>query len=101
MDRPWTPDLHLRATHDGCRLSLAGVTYGNGATLQEAGNDLLVRLFDLATAVRAGRVRSGLEGARPDQRVFDFLWEVGEIASRGGDIRRRVFEAPAQRPPTP
>ncbi|MGH9250642.1 MAG: hypothetical protein ACRD0W_14120 [Acidimicrobiales bacterium] len=27
----------------------------------------------------------------PDRRVLEFLWELGELANRGGDIRERVF----------
>jgi hypothetical protein len=97
MTEAWTPELRLQARADGCRLSLVGVTYGNGASLQDAGNDLLVRLFDLAVAVRAGGLRLSAETGHPDHRVLDFLWEVGELAARGGDLRQRVFGVPKQR----
>ena len=30
----------------------------------------------------------------PDPRLFEFLWELGEIAARGGDIRPRLFGSP-------
>jgi hypothetical protein len=30
----------------------------------------------------------------PDRRWLDFLWELGEIAARGGDIRQRLFGSP-------
>lgn len=93
----WTPDLQLQPKPDGCRLSLVGVTYGNGRTLQEASNDLLVRLFDLGTAFHAGRYRISGDLGAPDRRVMEFLWEIGEITSRGGDIRERVFGIPRQR----
>lgn len=95
----WTPELRLDTPGGACRLSLVGVTYGNGPTLQEAGNDLLARLFDVALAFRGGSYRVTAEGGRPDHRVMDFLWEVGEIAIHGGDIRERVFgdAAPAPR----
>ncbi len=96
----WTPELRLDTPGGICRLSLVGVTYGNGPTLQEASNDLLARLFDVALAVRAGRYRVTSEGGRPDHRVMDFLWEVGEIAIRGGDIRERVFGDPTPAPQT-
>jgi hypothetical protein len=74
-----------------------GVTYGNGATLQEASNDLLIRLFDLGLAVREGRMRFSSDSGRPDQRVMDYLWEIGDVAARGGDLRDRVFGVPEQR----
>jgi len=95
----WTPELQLHARSGICRLSLVGVTYGNGETLQEASNDLMARLFDLATAYRAGRYRLSSEFGTPQARVLEFLWEVGEIATRGGDIREHVLGIPAQRIP--
>ena len=94
---PWTPELRLQSLGEACRLSLVGVTYGNGATLQEAGNDLLTRLFDLGLAVREGRMRYSSDSGRPDQRVMDYLWEIGDLAARGGDLRDRVFGVPEQR----
>jgi hypothetical protein len=99
MTAEWTPELRLHAKSDRCQLHLVGVTYGNGATMQEASNDLLARLFDLGTATRAGRFRATSELGMPNRQVLDFLWEIGELAARGGDIRRRVFDVPAQRPP--
>jgi hypothetical protein len=83
-----------------CQLHLVGVTYGTGATMPEAGNDLLARLFDLATALRNGRFRATGEFGPPNRQVMDFLREIGELAARGGDIRGRVFDVPAQRPPS-
>jgi hypothetical protein len=87
----WTPPLELDARPDRCRLSLVGVTYGNGATLQEAAGDLLVRLHDLALGLRRGGFRCTGEAGRLDPRVTGFLWEIGELVARGGDIRQRVF----------
>ena len=87
----WTPPLELRARAGKCRLSMAGLTYGNGDTMQEAANDLLVRLYDLALALRHGSLRFTSETGRPDEQVLGFLWELGEIAARGGDLRGRVF----------
>lgn len=100
MSETWTPQLRLESRPDRCRLSLDGVTYGNGATLQEASNDLLARLFDVAMGVRRGGVRLTSETGRPDPRVVGFLWEIGELAARGGDIRARVFGVPTQRAPS-
>ncbi|HEX6870570.1 MAG TPA: hypothetical protein VF163_05680 [Micromonosporaceae bacterium] len=91
MGEAWTPELQLRSGPDHCRLSLAGITQGHGATLQEAANDLLVRVYDLALGLRRSGFRITGETGRPDPRVVTFLWEVGEIAVRGGDIRARVF----------
>jgi hypothetical protein len=96
----WTPELRLHAQAGRCRLHLVGVTYGTGATMQEASNDLLARLFDLGMATYGGRFHATSEFGSPDRRILDFLWEIGELAVRGGDIRARVFDVPAQRRPT-
>jgi hypothetical protein len=98
MFEAWTPELELQAKEGLCRLSLDGVTYGYGVTLQEAGNDLLTRLFDLAIAFRDGKYRGRDEPGAPNALVMAFLSEIGEIAARGGDIRTRVFGGiPVQR----
>ena len=99
MTEAWSPELRLRVKSGRCELQLVGVTYGTGATMQEAGNDLLARLYDLATAVRSGRYRPTSELGLPDLNVMNFLWEIGQIAARGGDIRQRVFDVPGPRPP--
>jgi hypothetical protein len=99
MTGEWTPELRLHENGGRCRLILAGVTYGNGDTLQEAGNDLLARLFDLATGLYSGQTRVNSALGRPDARVLEFLWELGETVAKGGDIRPRVLGIPAQRGP--
>jgi len=88
---PWSPELELDVRADGCRLALVGVTHGSGPTLQEAGNDLLDRLFGISVAVRrsAGR-RPPVRGVhRPE--VWLWLWRTGDVALRGGDLRAHVF----------
>jgi len=92
----WTPELQLHVKNGLCRLTLAGVTYGTGATLQDASNDLMTRLFDLATGYRAGRYRLSTE-LGPQSQIMTFLWEVGDLASKGGDIREYVLGAPGVR----
>jgi hypothetical protein len=91
MSEPWTPPLRLDATGDGCRLVLVGVSHGNGRTMQEAADDLISRLLRLAMAARASGLRSPGELGAPDHRLFEFVWELGERAARGEDIRERVF----------
>lgn len=90
VDAPFAPALTLHEHGGRCWLTLDGITYGAGPTLQDASNDLLVRLFDLAMGVRRGYPVSG-ETGRSDPRVAAYLWELGEIAVRGGDLRSRVF----------
>jgi hypothetical protein len=89
----------MRAEDGRCRLSLIGVVSGDGETLQEASNDLLVRLFDLAVEFRDSRHRVPLAAQSPWTEEMEFLWEIGEIAALGGDIRGRVFDVPQQRRP--
>jgi hypothetical protein len=91
----WTPELELHHRTDRCQLSLAGVSTGYGTTMQEAATDLLLRVHDLALALRRGGLRMTGETGRPDPRVTGFLWEIGEIVVRGGDIRARVFGSSA------
>lgn len=91
MSSGWTPELRLRSEAGRCYLSLVGVTDGSGATLQEAGNDLMARLFDLALGLRRHGLRFTSGAGRPDPLVLSFLWEIGELATAGEDIRRRVL----------
>jgi hypothetical protein len=87
----WTPPLHLGIVGGRCRLSLGGLTHGNGDTLQEAADDLVARLLNLVLCFRATGFRIPAELGTPDHRGLAFLWELGEIVARGEDIRERVF----------
>jgi hypothetical protein len=89
MSEPWTPSLTIREHGDRCRLHLAADAWGDGATLQEAADDLVARVIQHAMAVRGGCAWARELGA-PDRRWLDFLFEVGEIAERGGDVRRHI-----------
>jgi hypothetical protein len=95
MASGWDPPLRLDQTDSGCRLSLGGVAYGNGVTLQEAADDLIDRLLNMLMVVRrSGLALSGELGA-PDRLVLEYVSELTEIAARGEDIRPRVFAASA------
>jgi len=91
-----TPALELNESGGRCRLSLAGLARGEGETLQEAADELIDRLRTIALRFRT----SGLAAARglgpPDVEQLAFVWELGEIAARGGDLRGRVFGFPDQ-----
>ena len=96
MTEPWTPALSIREVAGRCRLNLGGHVHGEGATLQEAADDLVRRLLAIAMSLRseAGfRVSSEVPGV--DLRWFEFLYELGAIAARGEDIRARVFDQAA------
>jgi hypothetical protein len=96
MDGRWSPSLQLSELGEGCRLTLAGCAHGDGATLQEAADDLVARLLNIAMCFRSGGWTKTRELA-PDMRWLDFVWELGEIAARGGDIRERIFGLPGAR----
>ena len=96
MTEPWTPALSIREVVGGCRLDLGGQIHGEGATLQEAADDLVRRLLVLAMSLRsAAGLRISPEMPGVDLRWFEFLYELGAIAARGEDIRDRVFERAA------
>lgn len=96
MGEQWTPQLSVREIGGRCRLWLGGYVYGDGATLQEAGDDLLARLGLLAAAWRhgPGPVFTSETGP-PDMRWVEFVHELGALGAAGVDIRRRVFETGA------
>ena len=91
MYQPWPPTLVLRRTGQRCRLWIGGRAYGDGATLQEAADDLVARLLTTAIALRASGLARSPEGGPPDRPWMDFLWDLGELASHGHDIRQRLF----------
>jgi hypothetical protein len=75
----------------GCvRLQLGQFARGEGTTLQEAADDLIHRLLGLVMAVRSSGFSASCE-VRPDLETMDFLYELGDFAAAGGDIRDRVF----------
>jgi hypothetical protein len=93
----WTPDLRLDNRTGGCRLTLLGLTYGDGQTLQAAATDLLARLFDVTVAFRAGRYLLSTDLGAPDPRMTRFLWELIDLIAEGGDLRQRIFGVPLAR----
>jgi hypothetical protein len=82
----------LTVTEDGqlLRLELGGLARGEGRSLQEAGDDLIGRLLGLVIACRSSGFTASCE-VRSDLETMDLLYELGELAAAGGDIRTRVF----------
>jgi hypothetical protein len=93
MAESWAPSLHLRETAGRCRLSVGGGPCGEGRTLQEAADDLVGRLLKVALGLRRNGITVSVE-MPPDLHWLEFLWELGEIAERGGDVRERIFGPP-------
>jgi hypothetical protein len=86
----FVPALTVTETGGQVRLELAGLARGEGASLQEAADNLIGHILELASAFRSGGCRTSRE-LPPDLETMSFLHELGEIAATGGDIRARVF----------
>jgi hypothetical protein len=91
----WTPSLEVSSVSGRCRLDLGGYAYGEGETLQEAEGALVARVLTLALCFRSG-LSASTEAPRPDLRWLDFVYEMGDIAAAGGDIRERIFGCEAR-----
>jgi hypothetical protein len=92
MEAHWTPALSVTEAGGRCRLDLGGHAHAEGATLQEAADELVRSLLAQALCLRSERgFRVSPEGPGVDLRWFDFVYELGSIAAGGGDIRDRVF----------
>ena len=83
----------LDVSEDGgrVRLTLRGLSHAEGATLQEAADELVRHVLLIAMAFRTSGIGPINSECRPDPALLDFIWELGEIAARGGDIRPRLF----------
>jgi hypothetical protein len=87
----FTPTLRVEELGERVRLSLDGLLSADGSTLQDAADELVRKMLVAVMALRSGGI-SGLSAAsRPDMTLVVFLWELGEIAAAGGDIRERLF----------
>jgi hypothetical protein len=90
MQESWAPPLEVSSVGGRCRLHLGRYAHGDGETLQDAGDDLVARLLHLAIAFRTG-FSASTETPPLDLRWLNFVHELGEIAARGEDIRKRIF----------
>ena len=91
MSDVWSPGLSLRESAGRCHLTLAGLTYGVGFSLQEAADDLIARLVGIALGARSSGFQHTTELGPTDRNLVEFISELGDIAARGDDIRPRVF----------
>ena len=91
MSEAWSPALSLRESAGRCHLTLAGLTYGVGFSLQEAADDLIARLVGIALRVRSAGSEHCPALDPPDRDLAAFISDVGDLAARGEDIRPRVF----------
>jgi hypothetical protein len=84
------PELTVTETGERVCLHLGGFARGQGTSLQEAADDLIHSILRLVIAFRSTGFRAARE-CPPDLETIDFLYQLGEIAATGGDIRSRVF----------
>ena len=91
MPGSWTPTLRLHDHAGGCRLSLDGLACGYGDSMQDAADDLVATVRTMALGIRRGGLRVAPDAGALDMRLLEFMWELGELAARGGDIRGRVL----------
>ena len=87
----FAPSLRVDETAGRVRLSLDGVCSAEGATLQDAADELVWKTLLAAMAFRSRGMSGFGTLCRPDLQVVGFLWELGAIAASGGDIRERLF----------
>lgn len=88
----YEPQLLVADCTAGVRVTLVGLTHGEGSTLQEASDALVRRLLSWAIAVRSSGVQSACCLGPVDLGALSFLCELGEHAARGEDIRQRLFD---------
>jgi len=94
----WVPVLSVREIRDGCRLTLSGIAHGDGATLQQAANELVTRVVEVSVALRGGLTFSS-SLPPPHAGLLTFLHEIGTRAARGEDVRDLVLGAPSRTAP--
>jgi hypothetical protein len=87
----FTPTLSVVELDGRVRLALAGFGHAEGATLQEAADELVRRVLVIAMALRAGDVAPRSTECMVDPAQLAFVWELGLIAAAGGDVRGRLF----------
>jgi hypothetical protein len=84
------PSLTVTEVGDSVRLELVGVARGEGRSLQDAADALVDAVLRIATAVRSSGF-SGTPEMPGSVELLEYLYELGELAAAGGDVRTRLF----------
>jgi hypothetical protein len=95
MAERWTPTLRLHVRADRCHLWLGEVAHGEGESLQVALDGMVEALRTLALGIHRSAQPMPYDLARAEPRLLPFLWEIGNLAACGEDIRGRVLDPPA------
>ena len=85
------PELHIFEVGDRVRLGLDSFSYVEGATLQEAADELVAQLLRIAFALRSAGVGPLYSEYCPDPAVLEFVLELGDAAAAGRDPRELLF----------
>jgi hypothetical protein len=85
------PILSVTERDGAIRIHLGGLAHGDGASLQEAADDLLRRVLVYTAAIRQSGFSVSGEVV-PDLEGMAFLYEFGELAETGGDVRAALFD---------
>jgi hypothetical protein len=85
------PQLRVSEIGGRLRLTLAGLADAEGASLQEAGDELVRRVLLIAMAFRSSGIGPISSECVPDPALLSFVFELGDLAASGGDIRPRLF----------
>jgi hypothetical protein len=93
MAGSWEPELRVHEIDGGCRLTLVGLTHGDGATLQEAADDLFANVLDIVVRAQWSGIRLPAGLGPPDRRMVRYIRGLVRLAERGDDIRGRLFGA--------
>jgi hypothetical protein len=90
VDR-FSPNVTISEADGLVRLGLDGVSSVEGETLQDAADALVCRLLVIAMAYRSSGAGPINAECGVDPALMEFIWELGEIAASGRDIRERLF----------
>jgi hypothetical protein len=88
-----TPQLSVHEVGGRVHLVLDGLAQAEGASLQEAADELVRRVLVIAMAFRTSGIGPINSECPLDLALLELVYEVGEIAARGGDIRPRLFSS--------
>lgn len=85
------PELRIAEAGGRVRLGLEGFGDVEGATLQDAAEELVSYMLDVAMAFRSTGIGPFYTECAPDPRLMEFVWALGEQAASGADPRELLF----------
>ena len=86
-----SPALRIIEIDGRVRLGLDGFGHAEGATLQEAADELVAQLLRVAMTLRAEGIGPICSECSLDIAQLDLIWNLGEAAAAGRDPREVLF----------